>query len=239
MTFFRNDIKFSSLYAATEDVFISIANGEGDKSTERVYKMNKLEKDLTDNFMYVKNNGLLLNKTNVDKNGKASITDPATGRPIIIGQGLLPQIEEFASKYVYNKMTTAVMNAVLNLGVEKADKDASNEFLFVINSKLWTDINTTLGSWLLNQKIVSGNVLWSKDPSEGYVQVGATYNAYEFAGNKVIFKVDRAFTREFGNKGFGLLLDLTTDKASGKSPIDLYTLKGADMIVNTLDGVGK
>jgi len=35
------------------------------------------------------------------------------------------------------------------------------------------------------------------------------------------------------------LLDLTTDKASGKSPIDLYTLKGADMIVNTLDGVDK
>ena len=32
--------------------------------------MNKKEKDLLENFLYVRNNGLLFNKTNVDKNGE-------------------------------------------------------------------------------------------------------------------------------------------------------------------------
>lgn len=44
--------------------------------------MDKQEKVLLDNFMYVRNNGLLFNKCNVDVNGKSTISDPDTGRPI-------------------------------------------------------------------------------------------------------------------------------------------------------------
>lgn len=43
--------------------------------------MNKKEKNLLENFLYVRNNGLLFNKCNVDVNGKATICDPDTGRP--------------------------------------------------------------------------------------------------------------------------------------------------------------
>lgn len=77
MSYFRNDASMSSLYGALEDVFISIAEGknQGDM-TERIYKMNKLEVDLVENFMYARNNGLIFNKTNVDINGKATISDP-------------------------------------------------------------------------------------------------------------------------------------------------------------------
>ena len=32
--------------------------------------MDKIEKNLLDNFLYVRNNGLLFNKTNVDVNGE-------------------------------------------------------------------------------------------------------------------------------------------------------------------------
>ena len=38
--------------------------------------MNKKEKDLLNSFLEVRNNGLLFNKTNVDKNGKSTIVDP-------------------------------------------------------------------------------------------------------------------------------------------------------------------
>ena len=38
--------------------------------------MDKKEKTLLDNFLYVRNNGLLFNKCNVDVNGKPTIVDP-------------------------------------------------------------------------------------------------------------------------------------------------------------------
>ena len=121
ITTHRVDTSYSALFAAHEDVFVNIAEGKGNGvSTETLYKMNKKEKDLLENFLYVRNNGLLFNKTNVDKNGKATITDPDTGRPIYIGDGIIPQVERFASKYAYTKLTVDVFNTALSAMVEKA-----------------------------------------------------------------------------------------------------------------------
>lgn len=84
----RVDVDYSALYAAQEEQFISIAEGKDQGPlTETIYKMDKKEKELLDNFLYVRNNGLLFNKCNVDVNGKATIVDPDTGRPIYIGDG--------------------------------------------------------------------------------------------------------------------------------------------------------
>lgn len=239
MTYFRNDASFSSLYGALEDVFISIAEGKDQGClTERIYKMNKIEKDLIENFMYSRNNGLLFNKTNVDINGKATTQDPDTGRPIVIGDGLIPQIERYASKYAYNKISSSVLTTALGIMREKAAKDEGNEWLLTCNAKLWDDIQMYLSSWLADFKPV-GTYLWSKGEG-GYVDVGATYQSYQFAGNVLTFKVDRALTREYGNsKGYGILIDLTADKVEGKPAIALYTLKGGDFIMNQLEGVGR
>ena len=77
ITTFRNDISWSSLYAAHEDVFISIAEGKNQGClNETIYKMNKKEKELLDNFLISRNQGLLFNKTNIDVNGKPTICDP-------------------------------------------------------------------------------------------------------------------------------------------------------------------
>ena len=38
--------------------------------------MNKKEKELLDNFLLSRNQGLLFNKTNIDVNGKATVCDP-------------------------------------------------------------------------------------------------------------------------------------------------------------------
>ena len=66
-----------------EQTFISIGKGEGNGAVkETMYKMDTLEKNLLRNFLEVRNQGLLFNKTNVDKNGKPTISDPGTGRPI-------------------------------------------------------------------------------------------------------------------------------------------------------------
>lgn len=67
ITTHRVDDSYSALYAAHENVFISIAEGKDTGSLkETLYKMDKKEKVLLDNFLYVRNNGLLFNKCNVD-----------------------------------------------------------------------------------------------------------------------------------------------------------------------------
>lgn len=67
ITTHRVDDSYSALYAAHEDIFISIAEGKGQGNlTETIYKMDKKEKTLLDNFLFVRNNGLLFNKSNVD-----------------------------------------------------------------------------------------------------------------------------------------------------------------------------
>jgi len=239
MTYFRNDASFSSIYGALEDVFISIADGKGQGDyTERIYKMNKIEKNLVENFMYARNTGMLFNKTSMNKEGKSTIQDPDTGRPIVIGDGLVPQIERFASKYSYGKLTTGVLTTAMSVMREKCAKDEGNDWLFICNSKLWDDIQLRLGSWLLSFTQI-GTYLWDRKEND-YIQVGANYNSYKFAGNVLTFKVDRAFTREFGaDKGFGLIIDLTADKAEGKPAVATYTLKGGDFIMNRLEGVGR
>lgn len=44
-----------------------------------------------------------------------------TGRPIYIGPGLIPQIEAYADKYAYNKMTVDVLNTIVTTMAQKAN----------------------------------------------------------------------------------------------------------------------
>ena len=77
ITTHRVDDSYSAQYGAFEDKFISIGEGKDQGNlTETIYRMDKIEKNLLDNFLYVRNNGLLFNKTNVDTNGKPTISDP-------------------------------------------------------------------------------------------------------------------------------------------------------------------
>ena len=83
ITTHRVDDTYSALYGALENTFVSIGKGEGNgKMQETIYKMDTVQKNLLRNFLTVRNDGLLFNRTNVDKNGKATISDPDTGRPI-------------------------------------------------------------------------------------------------------------------------------------------------------------
>ena len=93
--------------------------------------MDKKEKVLLDNFLYVRNNGLLFNKCNVDLNGKPTIVDPDTNRPIYIGDGIIPQVERFASKYAYSKLTVDVLNTALSMLNAKATHPTDNKYIFI------------------------------------------------------------------------------------------------------------
>lgn len=238
ITTHRVDDSYSALFAAHENTFISIAEGknQGDLS-EKIYKMDKKEKVLLDNFLYVRNNGLLFNKCNVDVNGKPTICDPDTGRPIYIGDGIIPQVERFASKYAFAKLTVDVFHTVLAVMNEKAEKPTGNNYMFICNERMWGLVQTVLAQYLASFK-TDGTYLYSQAAND-YVKVGATFDTYKYGGNTISFKVDRTFSREYGSeKGYCLCLDLTADLASGQAPIQMFTLKGGDFITNKYPGVG-
>ena len=240
MTTFRADASWSSLYAIQENVFMSIADDKDATKSEGVYKMLKKEKELLDTFMYAMNTGLTFNKGNIDVNGKATISEPETGRPIYIGEGLIPQIEAAANKYCYsNRPNLQLFNMIMSDMADKAQSDTGNKFIFIVNRKMWNDLQMTLGEYLANYK-TDGTYMYSKSANKGlggYVKVGATFDTYEYAGNQVSFVVDRALTREYPTKGYGVCIDLTADKTSGTPAIAKFSLTGKDFMTNKIVGV--
>lgn len=239
ITTFRVDETYSSLYAAMEDVFVNISQGKGNGAVqETIFKMDKKEKVLLDNFLYVKNNGLLFNKSNIDKNGKCTLMDPQTGRPIYIGAGLIPQIEAYADKYAYNKLTIDVLNTVITTMSQKSTNPTGNHYMFIVNEKFWADINSTLGEYLRSFH-TDGTFMYSMK-ANGYVEVNAKgYDTYHYMGNTITFSVDRTFSREYGHSlGFAACIDLTPDDSTGKPAVAQFTLKDGEFIQNKVLGVG-
>lgn len=104
-----------------EDTFIKIGKGEG-AGNEKIYRLDPMKKNLIENFLYARENMLLLAKGNVTVDGKATVTDKATGRPLYVGDGLIPQVERFASKYSANRITINTFQQVISSMVEKAEK---------------------------------------------------------------------------------------------------------------------
>lgn len=56
-------------------------------------------------------------------------------------------------------------------------------------------------------------------------------------GNQVSFVVDRALTREYPDKGYGVCIDLTADKTTGTPAVAKFSLLGKDFITNKVLGV--
>ena len=92
--------------------------------------------------------------------------------------------------------------------------------MFLCNTLMWNEIQDTMSAWIRDWKTV-GTFVFSK-AANGYVNIGATYQSYEFAGNTVTFKIDRSFDIEYPNRKYGIFLDLTADAASGKPAVEEF-----------------
>lgn len=119
------------------------------------------------------------------------------GRPIYIGDGVIPQVERFASKYAYSKLTVAVLNTVIAMLNEKAENPTGNVYMFICNEKFYQELTDALGAYLA-QFQTDGTYLYSMK-ANGTVEVnGGHFNSYKYLGNQLTFKVDRTFSREYG-----------------------------------------
>lgn len=232
----RVDIDASARYEAFEEAFIKLSRGSDANGWEdKLFRWPDKKKTLLSNFMSARNQSLLWQHTTMDENGKPTITD-RQGRPIIAGDGIIPQINRYCSKFNYTKLTTSLLNEIiLNLS-QKCDSITGNTFAFVVNSPLWFALQNTMSEFLANHR-TDEPYIYSKS-ANGMVKAGATYNAYTFSDNTVIFNVDRALDLEYPTKGYGIMVDLTGDKESGRPAIEMFTVRGKQLIENTLTGVG-
>lgn len=235
LTTFRNDIDYSSKFELLEDKFIKIAKGDNNVT---YYQLDTKEKQLLDNFMLARGKGLLLNRSNIDpRTGKPNIVDPSTGRPIYIGAGVIPQIERFASKSVYYKFTIQTLNTAIAAMNRKAEKPQGNHYNFVCNESLYAQITQVLGDYLAKFH-TDGTFMYSMQ-ANGYVKVNPLgYDSYNYLGNTITFTQDRALTEEFGDKGYGIMVDLTSGAESGTPAISMFTVNNSQFIENTISGVG-
>lgn len=66
---------------------------------------------------------------------------------------------------------------------DKAQSDTGGKWIFIVNRKMWNDIQLTLGEYLANFR-TDGSYMYSKSANKGqggYVKVGATFDTYEYA----------------------------------------------------------
>ena len=219
-----------------EDTFVKIANGEDAGAyKEVIFKMPKIKQQLLDSFMEARNNGMLLQKGTMDVNGKSTIQD-RQGRPIIAGDGAIPQINRFAGFYNYAKLSIAVFNKAITTMSQKSEQPQGNTYLFVSNEIAYAQVQVTLAEYLNQYKMIAPVIYSPKEGKE--IELGVEYTGYNFLGNKILFKVDRALSREYPTKGYSVLIDLTSDKATGAAAIQQFTLQNGEFTSNTISGVG-
>ncbi len=124
----------------------------------------------------------------------------------------------------------------------KAANATGNHYTFIVNDRLWGQINTSLGDWLklwgstptmLYSKAAQGTV-----KADNPIKVGGTFVSYEVMGNTVTFMVDRALTKEYDKKGYGVCLDMSPDISTNQPAIAAFTLKGAEFVTSKYPGVG-
>lgn len=180
-TLIRVEDSFSDFYKLQEDSLIKIAEGKGQGDmSEKIYAMDPMTKVLSENFVRASEQMLLMAKTNVDANGRATISTRNTGREVIIGEGLIPQIERYCSKHVTSKVTIATFQNIISEMVQKADNPQGNHFIFVVNEPMSAIINRVLLQHLQDFK-TDGSFFYSKVDGNNY-KVGATFNSYEYNG---------------------------------------------------------
>ena len=153
---------------------------------------------------------------------------------IIAAEGIIPQAERFATKFVFNNMNVRLFDMAMAEMADKADSATGNNWVVVVNKRFWDQIQRNMGSWLKDYK-TDGAYIWSKG-SNSYIKLGATYNSYEFAGNTISFVLDRSLDLEFPKKAYGMMLDLSSD--NGQPNLMFCTIKGGQLIHNTVVGVG-
>jgi len=241
----RSTATWSSDYATREDIYIETASGKGSGSGSgyQYYKLNPVEKECLDHFLMSRENALLVGRSNFDANGKCMAKDER-GFDIPAGDGVLAQIERVANKFSYSVFTSGHLDDMIAQMASKSERNTGNHWTFIVNNFLWRSVQNVLKQDLRFQSPNDGSYYYSMEAPKGenrgggqYVKVGATFQTYEAAGNKISFIVDRILDVEFPDRGYGVMID-TGATTSGQANLQMFTIEGCELLTGNLIGMG-
>ena len=72
-----------------------------------------------------------------------------------------PSVERFAHKMKYARLDISVINTVMSQMADRCENPTGNTWVFAVNKILWSQINTSLMSWLANWNSAA-TMLYSK-----------------------------------------------------------------------------
>ena len=229
----RASVDFSGDFALMEDIFIDLGKG---KDGEQYAKMNSKEKECMDSYLVSREQHMLFGQSNFDANGKCMMQDEK-GRDVPIGDGVIAQIERYCDKFAYSVLSIDLFEDIMAAMTEKSDSPIGNNYVFVVNERLWFQIGKVMKADLRFISPSDGSYFWSKQ-SNSKVKVGAQFDTYTFQGNSISFTVDRSLSQEFPDYGYGFCIDMSPDISTGRPNLATFTLDGAEMLSGTLNGMG-
>lgn len=121
---------------------------------------------------------------------------------------------------MFNKLNVGYFEKAMQAMVAKSEKPQGNKYMILCNTAFYNEWQRVMSAWIVGHK-TDGTFLYSK-ASNGYVDLGATYESYTFGGNTISIKIDRCLDVEFPTRKYGIILDLSADAATGKPAIEIY-----------------
>jgi hypothetical protein len=242
MTKFRASSSWSAQYASTESTFVQVpSKDKAGKNSHMYYELKPIEKETLDKFMMDREHGMLFLESNYDQNGKCLDIDE-DGQDVPAGDGIVPQIERYADKFVYSVLQTTIFENMMQAMNAKADAPIGNIYTLMCNEILWQQINTMFKNDERFRRSADNAWYYSKLMSEkgmsNKIFVGSTFQSYEFAGNTINFVVDRALSTEYPTQGYGIVLDSGIDVTTSTPNIQMHTIKGMEMLSGYVNGLG-
>ena len=156
-------------------------------------------------------------------------------RPIISSDGLIAQVERFATKFVFEQLNVEYFKKVIMTMVAKCENPSGNTFTMICNTPMMMEVHKVLDSTLKDYKI-DAPFLYNKVGDK--VRLGAQYDGYQYMGNTIIFKLDRSFDIEYFDRKFGVIVDFTAYVTSGRAAVEMLTTRGTELVHNYVVGVG-
>ena len=226
----------SAEYSASQEYYVERgAKKSGGKTEYEYYRLQKLEKDVLESYLWARENHLLFGESNFDAHGKCTMQDEK-GQDIPIGDGVIKQIERYCEKFVYSVLTTRWLEDIMASMREKSPNSIGNTYAFVVNERMYDQVGRLLKDDLRFMSD-TGDYYWTNQ-NGNKVRVGAHYDSYTFQGNTIVFMVDKILSDEYPHSGYGFCINVGIDQTTANSGISMFTLEGREMLSGKLKGMG-
>lgn len=120
---------------------------------------------------------------------------------------------------------------------QKSQDPQGNTYVILCNERFYDHFQAAMRE-IFKVFQPTDTIFFSKTDGKMKLDVGANFESYHYGGNTISVVVDKAMSDEYGQRGYGVVLDITPDRTSQRPAMELFTLQGADMLTGTLRGLG-